>query len=36
MALLHLPQEQLTEAHLRGLIGAQAAESMYIEYKRET
>ncbi|HVB15209.1 MAG TPA: ATP-binding protein [Stellaceae bacterium] len=36
MALMHIPLEGLTEAHLNGVIAADAAESMYIEYKRET
>lgn len=36
MALTHIPLEQITEDHLVRLIDAKAAESLHIEYKRET
>jgi len=36
MALLHLPIETITEAQLGDLIQAKAAESLHIEYKRQT
>lgn len=36
MALMHTPLDQVTEAHLKALIDAKAAESLHIEYKRET
>jgi schlafen family protein len=36
MALLHIPLEQIAEAHLRQLITDGAAESLYIDYKRAT
>ena len=36
MALTHVPLDKITEAHLAGLIAAKAAESLHIDYKRET
>ena len=36
MALTHLPLAVITEDHLNRLVAAQAAESLHIEYKRET
>jgi Putative DNA-binding domain len=36
MALLHIPMDRITEAHLRELIAGQAPETLHIEYKRET
>jgi len=34
--MLHLPIETITEAQLGDLIQAKAAESLHIEYKRQT
>lgn len=36
MTLNHVPLTELTEDHLQRLIAAQAAESLRMEYKRET
>jgi predicted HTH transcriptional regulator len=36
MALMHLPLEQVRQHHLQSLIDAKAAETLTIEYKRET
>jgi len=36
MALTHLPLEQINESHLQALMTADTAESLYIEYKRQT
>lgn len=36
MTLTHVPLTEVTEDHLKRLIAAQAAESLRIEYKRET
>jgi hypothetical protein len=36
MALVHIPLEQINESHLQSLISAQAAETLYVDYKRET
>jgi hypothetical protein len=36
MALTHLPLAQISEGHLVALVKAGAAESLHIEYKRET
>jgi hypothetical protein len=36
MALTNIPLGEITEGHLRRLIAAQAAESLHVEYKRET
>jgi predicted HTH transcriptional regulator len=36
MALNNIPLGEITEGHLRRLIAAQAAESLHMEYKRET
>ena len=36
MALLHLPLDDITEAHLAALIENGARESLYIDYKRQT
>jgi hypothetical protein len=36
MALTHIPLGEITEDHLQRLIDAQTAESLRIEYKRET
>ena len=36
MALMHLPSEQIQQHHLQSLIDAKAAETLTIEYKRET
>jgi len=36
MALAHIPLSDIAEAHLQRLITTQAAESLHVEYKRET
>ena len=36
MALMHMPLEQVQQHHLQSLIDAKAAETLTIEYKRET
>jgi len=36
MALTHIPLDRITDGHLSALIKAGAAESLHIEYKRET
>jgi hypothetical protein len=36
MALTNIPLDDLTEGHLQRLIATQAAESLHVEYKRET
>jgi hypothetical protein len=36
MALINIPLDEITEDHLRRLIATQAAESLHVEYKRET
>ena len=36
MALTNIPLGEITEGHLRRLVAAQAAESLHVEYKRET
>jgi hypothetical protein len=36
MALMHIPLEQIEEKHLQSLIETEAAESLWIEYKRDT
>jgi hypothetical protein len=36
MALTNIPLGEITELHLQTLIEAQAAESLHVEYKRET
>src|SRR5690348_14919477 len=36
MALMHIPLDQIAEAHLKALIEAGAPETLHIEYKRET
>ena len=36
MALTNIPLGEIAEGHLHRLIAAQAAESLHVEYKRET
>jgi hypothetical protein len=36
MALTHIRLDKITERHLTALIDVRAAESLHIEYKRET
>jgi hypothetical protein len=36
MALTNIPLGEITEDHFQRLIAAQAAESLQVEYKRET
>jgi predicted HTH transcriptional regulator len=36
MALTNIPLADIAEGHLQRLIAAQAAESLHVEYKRET
>jgi predicted HTH transcriptional regulator len=36
MALMHIPLEQIEEKHLQSLTETGAAESLWIEYKRDT
>lgn len=36
MALMHIPLEQIQQQHLQSLIDAKAAETLCVEYKRDT